>query len=307
MCDRFITSRATGRFGPALFLIALVSGAPAGTAAAQPPEATAQCRPAGSIVKVPELPEASGLAIDRRMPGRLWALNDSGDPVLFALDTNGVVTGRLRVTGARVEDWEAVAVGPCPAGSCIYIGDIGDNDRNRERITVYRVAEPEGRRDTTAVADVFHATYPDGPHDAESLLITRDGRLYVVTKGDTGPVTVYRFPAELRSGSTPPLERVGKPREAGKPADDYRITDGAVSPDGEWVVLRTNHALSFYRTAELLAGNWREARRVDLEPLGEPQGEGVALGVDNSVFVAGESGGKSRSGTFARLTCAPLR
>jgi hypothetical protein len=306
MCDRFTTSRATGPFRSVLFLMALVSGAPAGTAAAQPPEA-AQCRPAGSIVKLPELPEASGLAISRRVPGRLWALNDSGDPVLFALDTNGVVTGRLRLTGADVEDWEAVAVGPCPAGSCIYVADIGDNDGHRERITVYRVPEPEGGREAAAVADVFHATYPDGPHDAESLLITQDGRLYVVTKGDTGPVTVYRFPDELRPGATLPLEPMGKPRDPGKPADNYRITDGAVSPDGEWVVLRSNQALSFYRTAELLAGNWREARRVDLDRLGEPQGEGVALGADNVVYVAGEGGGKFQHGTFVRLTCAPLR
>jgi hypothetical protein len=307
MCDRFTTSRATGPFRSVLFLMSLVSGAPAATAAGQPPEAAAQCRPAGSIVKVPELPEASGLAISRRVPGRLWALNDSGEPVLFALDTKGAVTGRLRLTGAHVEDWEAVAVGPCPAGSCIYVADIGDNNRDRERITVYRVAEPEGGPEAAAVADVFHATYPDGPHDAESLLITRDGRLYVVTKGDTGSVRVYRFPGELRPGTTLPLEPVGKPRDAGEPADNYRITDGAVSPDGEWVVLRSNQALSFYRTAELLAGNWREARRVDLDPLGEPQGEGVALGADNVVYLAGEGGGTSGHGTFARLTCAPPR
>ena len=40
-------------------------------------------------------------------------------------------------------------------------------------------------------------------------------------------------------------------------------------------------------------------------PLKEPQGEGVALGADHAVFIAGEGGGKGQPGTFARFTCAP--
>ena len=81
------------------------------------------------------------------------------------------------------------------------------------------------------------------------------------------------------------------------------MTDGAVSPDGQWAVLRSTNALTFYRTAELLSGQWRESSRAELAALGEPQGEGVAFGADNAVFLVGEGGGKKRPGTFARLTC----
>lgn len=275
--------------------------------ARQAVEPAAQCRPAGSIVKIPQLAEASGVAISRRVPDRLWALNDSGEPVLFALDATGTVRTRVQLAGAEVEDWEAVAVGPCPAGSCIYVADIGDNNGKRRHITVYRATEPADATDVVRVTDVFHATYPDEPQDAETVLITADGRIHIVTKGDTGPVALYAFPRELRSGSTARLERVGTPRGAGTPAKDDKITDGAVSPDGEWLVLRTNRDLTFHRTAELLGGNWRAAARVDLASLGEPQGEGVALGADNVVYVMGEGGGKSQPGTFARLTCSPRR
>src|SRR6187549_1833779 len=73
------------------------------------------CTPSGPLVRVPELPEASGVAASRQTPGRFWSHNDSGQPVLFVLDSTGAVTGRLRLSGATVEDWEAVAVGPCPA------------------------------------------------------------------------------------------------------------------------------------------------------------------------------------------------
>jgi hypothetical protein len=266
--------------------------------------AAASCQPAGSVVPLPGLSEASGLAVSRRIPGRLWAHNDSGEPLLFALDAQGSVAGRVRLSGASVEDWEAIAVGPCGAGSCVYLADIGDNEAGRKRITIYRLPEPQSAGGSAAVADVYHATYPDGPHDAEALLIGGDGRLHVVTKGETGPVALYRFPAQLQSGGSMRLERVGA---AGSTTSDgeSRITDGAVSPDGQWVVLRTKSSLSFYRASDLLAGQWKVASRVDLTPLKEPQGEGVALGADNTVFLTGEGGGKNQPGTFARFTCAP--
>ena len=292
------TNRA--RHVPAACVAALLLMA-SGPAAAQPAGAP-QCKSASGLVRIPELPEGSGLAASRRTPGRFWSHNDSGDAVLFALDAQGTVSGRLRLSGAKVEDWEAVAVGPCPAGSCIYVADIGDNDAERGQITVYRLDEPAAASGSGSVTGVFHASYPDGAHDAEALLIAPDGRLHVVTKGDTGPVSLYRFPSELRSGSTMRLERVGAARPS-TPSGNDRITDGAVSPDGQWVVLRSTSALMFHRAAELFAGQWREAARVPLAALGEPQGEGVAFGPDRAVYVAGEGGGKKQPGTFARLPC----
>ena len=48
-----------------------------------------------------------------------------------------------------------------------------------------------------------------------------------------------------------------------------------------------------------------QLKGVDLAPLKEEQGEGVALGVDNTVFLAGEGGGKGQPGSFARFSCTP--
>lgn len=266
---------------------------------------TPQCQPAGPIASVSGVREASGLAVSRRVRDRLWTHNDSGQPILYALDTKGAVTGRVQVLGAKVEDWEAVAVGPCPAGSCVYIGDIGDNDARRKRITIYRVPEPAGAEDAVAVKEIFHATYPDGAHDTEALLVTPAGDIFIVTKGDTGAVALYRFPRELRAGATHQLERVGNPRGSSKPGETERVTDGAVSADGEWVALRTSRQLTFHRVAELTKSNWRAARSVDLTSVGEAQGEGVAIGADGMVYLAGEGGGKSQAGTFARFMCTP--
>ena len=294
------TRRRRGPIIAAVAFSTIAVGAPAAGSAQQTAQ---QCKPASSLARITELPEASGLAASRTTPGRFWSHNDSGEPALIGLDGNGRVAARLALSGVRVEDWEAIAVGPCPGGSCIYVADIGDNEARRKQITIYRIAEPASTSASVAEAEAFPATYPDGAHDAETLLVAGDGRLYVVTKGDTGPVALYRFPAALRGGTAMRLERVGQPRDQGAPPQDDRITDGAVSPDGQWVVLRSVRALTFYRAADLLAGNWRASGKVSLSTLGEPQGEGITFGSDTAVAVAGEGGGKHQPGTFARLNC----
>ena len=271
-------------------------------AAAAEPSQGSICKPAGPMARLDQVPEASGLAVSRAAKDRLWLLNDSGTAELIAVDPSGKPQGRLASTGARVEEWEALASGPCGAGSCLYVADIGDNDAARKQITIYRIAEP-AQASGSAKAEAFHAAYPDGAHDAEALLVAPDSTLFVVTKGDTGPVAVYRFPRQLQSGVMT-LERVGK-AIADKPGDRNRITDGAFSTDGRWVVLRTNHALAFYAAGDFMKGQFRESHRVDLSPLKEPQGEGVAFGAGSTVYIASEGGGKNQPGTLGALSCAP--
>ena len=239
----------------------------------------------------------------------LWTHNDSGDPFVFALSATGGVKGRTFVTGARVWDWEDIAVGPCPKGSCLYIADIGDNDRRRQTVTIYRTPEPAPGDAQTERVEVLRAVYPDGAHDAEALIVLPDGDMLIVTKGNFVPAAVYRFTSPFRDGVTVRLERVAallSTKENGKntsAARNTRITDADASPDGRWIVLRTPRALMFYQAREFASGQIREVSRFDLTPGKEPQGEGVALSAAGDVWLVGEGGGKSQPGTFLRLSC----
>ncbi len=254
-----------------------------------------------------ELPEASGVALGRRLPRRLWMHNDSGEPVVLGFDADGILRDRVRVRGADVEDWEDIATGPCPAGTCLYIADIGDNDQDRPHVTLYRVPEPQPGDTETRAAEVFHATYPDGPHDAEAVLVTPKGDVLLATKEP--PASLYRFPGPLRPGSRAMLEHVmpltddhetsGKGRRRAA-----RITGGSVSMDGEWVALRSNTEVRFFRTRDLNLGEGGAAIRVDLRGLNEPQGEAVSFGEGAVVYLVGEGGKKGRPGTLARMTCS---
>ena len=287
-----------------VFLVALGALRPVTAGSAFHTGSDQTCQPTGSIMRLAGLPEASGLVASRTTPGRLWAHNDSGKPEIFALDLKGKVEGRVTLSGAGVQDWEAMTSGPCGTGTCLFIADIGDNGAKRASITVYRVPEPTKAAGAAKVDAVFRASYPDGAHDAEAIMAAADGGLYIVTKGDTGHIALYRFPRELKSGATMRLERIGAPIAMAGAAEHTRITDGTISPDGQWAVLRSRAALTFYRAEEFLKGNFREVRRVDLRGLGEPQGEGVAFGAKDTIYVAGEGGGKSAPGTLAALSCA---
>jgi hypothetical protein len=260
------------------------------------------CSIDGQATPLPDLPEASGIAVSRQVSDRLWAHNDSGEAMLFALDRGGAVKGRVRVTGATVTDWEAIAAGPCEGGSCLFVGDIGDNGAKRASVTVYRIPEPAADETSAAVADAIEMRYPDGSHDAEALLVTQDGTIVIVTKGETGPVNVYRVPANAPQGAVVTLERIGASLH-GELDRDQRITDAAASPDGQLIALRGRSSLAFYMTADFLKGQWREVSRMDLAELREPQGEGVAFDVDGAVYLASEGGGDGQAGTLARLTC----
>lgn len=249
------------------------------------------------------LAENSGVAIGQRAQDVLWIHNDSGDdPVVYAVSAAGALIGRVRVEGAKNRDWEDIATGPCPQGSCLYIGDIGDNAEDRRDVDVYRVSEPDPRSTTTAKADRFQLRYPDGARDAEALFVLPSEEIFIVTKGIDSPVEVYRYPPPLRPGRTVVLERVAA---LSPPARDevLRVTGASASPSGDWVSVRTYGWLMLYRTEQFVAGNTEPALLVNLSPLGEAQGEAVALADDGTVILGSEGPSKRATGTLARLLC----
>lgn len=266
-------------------------------------EANAVCEVVSPPAGLPDgLEETSGLAISARDPDVLWTHNDSGgDPALYAVSPAGGRAEVVRVTGARNRDWEDLSAGPCPAGRCLYIGDIGDNEARRDEVAVYRVPEPAVGAAATEPAERFAFTYPGGPRDAESLFVLPDGELYVVSKGRTSNVAIYRFPQPFRSDRVVEMEHVAdlSSTRADLP---QQVTAAEASPDGEWVAVRTYATLMLYRATDLLAGG-AATSIIDVSALGEPQGEAVAMYADGRVVLTSEAAGESPSGTIAVLQC----
>ena len=239
------------------------------------------------------LVELSGLVASRAQPGVLYAHNDSGDTArFFAIGVDARLLQTFTLDGATANDWEDIALGPCPSGTCVYLGDIGDNLRIRTNYAIYRVPEPQVTSGTTSVPWVrFAYEYPSAArHNAEAIFMHPvTGRLYLVTKEDTAPSEVYRFPLPFDAAKTAVLERVATltvPSQTDRP-----LTAADVNPCGTAVLLRMYNRLVELR----LPANETDFEKIFLvEPVTVPfanegQGEAVAYSASGmSYFTSSE-------------------
>src|SRR5690606_16996510 len=263
-----------------------------------------ECRVEGASTPLPvEVRESSGLAQSRRDPGLFWTHNDAGnEPEIYALNMAGEVVQRVRVAGGAATDWEDIEAGPCAGGSCLFIGDVGDSGAERSSITIYRVPEPDPGSEETAPAELLHARFPDGARDAEALFVLPSGDLYIVTKGREGPISLYRYPSPQEASATGTLELVRELFAEPEDADD-RVTGATSTPDGRWVGIRTYRHLYLYPADALTAGASVEPAKVDLSPLGQDQGESIAIADDGTVWMTSEAENRDSEPTWARLRC----
>lgn len=232
--------------------------------------------------------ETSGAAISRRTPSTIWTHNDSGgEPAIVAVGMDGSLAGVVEVTSAVNLDWEDMDVASCDAGSCLYLADVGDNSEQREEVVVYRVPEPLPSDAATTPADEFRLVLPDGPRDAEAIFVLPGERLFLVTKGRSHAVDVYRYPGDLSAGQTVTLEWV-QSLTVSRPSPPDQVTGTSASPDGTVVAVRTYTELSLYRVqGERLQDS--PILTQSLRTLGEPQGEAVALGDGHLVVLTSEA------------------
>ncbi|GAA2684939.1 hypothetical protein GCM10010400_56330 [Streptomyces aculeolatus] len=258
---------------------ALLTAAALVTSAAYAPPAAAQD---DVILTDPRITESSGLAASRQHDGVYWTHNDSEDgPYVYAVDgETGETLATITLRGiGEPRDVEAISLGP---GNQLYVGDIGDNmDGSWSYVWIYRFPEPKQLKDATVDAVQYEAQYDDGPRDAEALMVhPKTGRVYVVSKKKDGGAALYAGPKELSTGSMNIFRRVA-------PVNLW-VTDGAFSPDGTRMALRSYVGGRMYRFED---GKPAEDGRLDV-PL-QRQGESMTYTADGSAIVFGSEGEQS--------------
>jgi len=189
-------------------------------------------------IRVRNLGEVSGLVVSRKNPDVMWVHNDGDEKQVFAVTTAGQLVTRVRVE-VPLTDVEDIAIGPGPEEGVdyVYVGDIGDNTSSRPDIRLVRFPEPElkaikdKKLDASGV-EVFRLRYPDGPHDAEALLVDpTTGDVFIVVKEDNRS-RLYRVGEDrLKTDAPIVLELVGYLN-----VDD--VSAGDISPAGDLIILR---------------------------------------------------------------------
>jgi hypothetical protein len=251
----------------------------------------------------PRLVELSGLAV---VGDALWAMADGGRRVeLLRLDPDTCAVVERRT--AAVDPYDAEDLAAAPDGS-LWVGDTGDNDRRRATVAVI-VVPPRGS------PELHRLTYPDGPHDAEALLVDTRGIPTIVTK-EIGAAGIYRPEAALTGTGPVPLVHVGdlalpSSDTVGGPIGGFgsrTVTGGAVSADGAVVALRTYTDAWVFPVPDSGVGAGPDAVSAALRgtpvriPLpDEPQGEAVAFTADGTLL----SGSEARGGAVGQIRAVP--
>lgn len=285
--------------------------------------ATPLCAADGTEVAGPvdndELEEASGLVASRTHTGVYWTHDDGADATLYAVGRTGEDLGAHPLVldgGVDAVDIEDIAQVDGPDGTDLLLADIGDNRRTRPTVRVYRMAEPDpSEPGPVADVEVLEFTYPDGPRNAETLLVDEaSGTLVIVTKeqedvdgepdplGAALPSTVYAAPIAPQADGPVELEPVGtidvqalQERAVRSPPHPVAVfgvaaapTGGDVSADGSQIAIRTYATVWLWQrgdgqtVAEALLGEPCEVAVVF-----ERQGEAVAFD-DEGLATIGE-------------------
>ena len=223
-------------------------------------------------IKDARITESSGLAVDRA-GAVYWTINDSGDRgVAYGVGLDGTVQGTLNYRAQPI-DVEAIAVHQ----DRLYIADIGDNNAERNSVRVFFFSNPRANGLTVS----YHAydfRYPDGPHNAETLLVNDSGRLFIVTKDDKEGA-VYAAPRKPERQGVNDLKKVGSaPPE---------VTDGTFLPDVERIALLT------YTSIDVVdASSYKVVASADIPR--QPQAESLTMSMDRQSLLVGSEGKKSR-------------
>ena len=260
----------------------------AGPATAEPGTARFEtlCTPSD-----PGLEELSGLTV---IDGVTYAIGDGGtDHRLAVLDGQCAVSRWLDVP---VDPFDVEDLGSYSGD--LWLSDTGDNQRLRLTVALTRMTPSDGQ------GELYRLVYPDGPHDAETLLIEPGGRPVIITKDATGMSGIYvpegdRSVSELASSGPTPLEKVGElaftptTTPGGPPiiVGSILATGGAVSIDGSVAAVRTYNDVYLFPIEDGDVVEALTGEPVVVAVPDQPQGEALAFDADGNLLLASEAAG----------------
>ncbi len=239
-------------------------------------------------LRIKEMDEISGIAVSGIRKDIYYIHNDSGDTSrFFAITPDGTLKNVIYFKGDPSQtlgavDCEdiAVGIGPDKNKSYVYLGDIGDNRGVRKYITIYRFEEkPNWAKDSlikNAEVVPVHYKYPDGPKDAESLMIDPIEKLIYIVSKRSDSVTVYTTPLNFKANDTLILSKKCKLYFNGFRPFKW-ITAGDISRDGQQILLKSYEKVYYWKRSNN-EPVWKTMLKTPTELPYKPEKQGEAIG-----------------------------
>ena len=223
--------------------------------------------------------EASGLTESTNLSGYLWTMQDSGQPnSLYLISKDGKSIKEYNVPGSVNHDWEDIASGAGPNSGInyLYIADIGNNNLPlTETNIIYRIPEINNINSSFGADQLAKITfkYPDGPKDAETLLLDPDTKDIFIISKESDHTGIYRLPYPQSTTETITAEKVGTIPSV------VTATSGDISIDGKEIVIRTYISVFYWarKDGETISQTLSKSATRQLIVALEPQGEAICF------------------------------
>ncbi len=252
-----------------------------------------------------KLKEVSGIALSQDKK-TIWAIEDAGNKnVVYGLDLEGNQIADVLVENAENNDWEDITKDS--AGN-IYIGDFGNNDNDRQNLSIIKIdLNNENQKSTKVIqTTTFHyegqTEFPPKKsnwlYDCEAF-IEKDGYFYLFTKnrskGFDGTFLVFKIPNQQGDFEAKLIGRLKL--EGGY--NDAAITSAAINSKNQIVLLthKNIHVLSGFKANDFSSA---EIQKIPLQH--NSQKEAIVFVDDKTLLIADEKD-KNEGGNVYRLDC----
>lgn len=222
----------------------------------------------------------------------IWAIEDQGNKnEIYGIDQKGNLVANIVVENAHNNDWEELTKDN--AGN-IYIGDFGNNENDRQNLSILKLDVKDPSQTTTKVTQKTTFTYEgqaEFPPKKSNLLydceafVEKDGNFYLFTKNRSkafdGSFLVFQVPNKEGNFTA---KLVGKLKLEGN-FDDAAITGASINSKNEIVLLthKNIHVLTGYSVTDF---NTSKIKTISLNH--NSQKEAVVFLDDKTLLIADE-------------------
>jgi len=238
--------------------------------------------------------EASGLVESVENSNSLWTHNDGGDgPFLYLISSfDAKILKKISLVGIKNEDWEDLAIGPSILGDTstyIYLGDIGDNKKNKTIKKIHFFREPKIKDFDNELIKINNiktiSFYSEKKiENFETLMIDPNSKeLFLIAKNKKKKQNIYKIDTE--NIEIDEIQKAKKYLTLNLKNLKGEITGGEISRNGQKCLIKTykNVFLWERKKDEKWKNIWSQAPKI-LKYIPESQGEAICWSNDENAY-----------------------